>query len=32
MPGWQNGSADFAVTTYWYGFAKATDHITGMEK
>jgi hypothetical protein len=32
MLGWQNGSADFALTTYWYGFAKAADHIAGMEE
>ncbi|MGM9479462.1 glycoside hydrolase family 172 protein [Pedobacter sp. GSP4] len=30
MLGWQNGSADFAITTYWYGFAGATDNTAGV--
>jgi hypothetical protein len=32
MLGWENGEADFACTTYWYGFENASDNCTGMEK
>jgi hypothetical protein len=31
MLGWENGEADFAVTTYWYGFKGAVDNCKGME-
>ena len=31
MLGWENGEADFAVTTYWYGFKGAVDDCKGME-
>jgi hypothetical protein len=32
MLGWENGEADFACTTYWYGYAAAKDNIADMEK
>ena len=31
MLGWENGEADFAATTYWYGFEGAFDDCKGME-
>ena len=31
MLGWENGEADFAATTYWYGFEGAFDECKGME-
>jgi len=32
MLGWENGSADFAATTYWYGFEGASDNCGNNEK
>jgi hypothetical protein len=32
MLGWENGDADFACTTYWYGFENAADNCSGMDK
>lgn len=31
MLGWENGEADFAATTYWYGFEGAVDNCKEME-
>ncbi|RDC54199.1 DUF2961 domain-containing protein [Pedobacter chinensis] len=31
MLGWQQGEADFAVTTYWYGAMGATNNIKDMK-
>jgi hypothetical protein len=28
MLGWENGTADFAATTYWYGFKNAKSSVT----
>lgn len=32
MLGWENGSADFAATTYWYGSEGATDNCDNNER
>lgn len=32
MLGWENGEADFAATTYWYGLKEAVDNCKGMER
>jgi hypothetical protein len=29
MLGWQNGKADMAATTYWYGFENASGNKPG---
>jgi len=31
MLGWENGEADFAVTTYWYGFEDAIDNCGNVD-
>lgn len=31
MLGWENGTADCAATTYWYGFKNAKSDITGNQ-
>lgn len=30
--GWENGTADFAATTYWYGFKNAMSNITERDR
>ena len=30
MLGWRNGEADFAATTYWYGFKKTASTVKPM--
>jgi hypothetical protein len=31
MLGWENGEADFAATTYWYGFERVSDNCKRMK-